>query len=108
MRAGFATLSASSSLNSSTPYIPSSAPSVPPNAPASLKQALVESGQSGSAQWSDDGNSLTITLNAVRSSGISRAVMNGQSVSGYDLPSEVKKAAENLYSDLGLTSLSIS
>ena len=67
---------------------------------------LMQSGQSGSAQWSDDGNSLTITPNAVRSSGISRSVMNGQSASGYDLPSEVKNAAQNFYSDLGLTSLS--
>ena len=47
LRAGFSSLSASSSLNSSTPYIPSSTSSVPPNAPLVLREALEESGQSG-------------------------------------------------------------
>ena len=81
MRAGFASLSASSFLNSSTPYTPSSTSSAPSNAPASLKQALEKSGQSGSAQWSDDGNSLTVTPNAVRSSGIARSVIGGKPIS---------------------------
>ena len=76
------------------------------NVSASLKQALVISGQSGSAQWSDDGNSLTITPNSVRSSDIARSVIAGKPVSGYDLPSEVINAAQNFYSDLGLTTLS--
>ena len=96
--------SGSSSLNSSAPYTPSfdSSP-FPSTVSPALKKAIVDAGLVSTAEWSPDGNSLTIKGNTVLSTDIGTSVYAGSPISSYDLPPEVTNAAKNFYSDLGLT-----